>query len=255
MVYDGTIELQSPLSFMTAPPNIEDLNRTRFREPRNLPYKDAPGFMASLYYWWWAFLQRNTAYKRTCRQRGHGRLGWLYKDFGNVFANDFMSWWRSHQLLFAERNETINKESAIGVSYWLDPRKPLNQIHEEIKALHLRAHSLLTHNSSTAASSARYPIYKNVSSHTLHKTLTLWDLHLYYPDMSKYDLGVKAGLKPNLMPETKYGERRTKQAMQVKAHNHRARTSIANQTSRYLRTARQYIENVGKGEFPKSVGR
>ena len=74
MVYDGTIELQSPLSFMTAPPNIEYLNRTRFREPRNLPYKDAPGFMASLYYWWWAFLQRNTAYKRTCRQSGHGRL-------------------------------------------------------------------------------------------------------------------------------------------------------------------------------------
>jgi hypothetical protein len=80
--------------------------------------------MASLYYWWWAFLQRNTAYKRTCRQSGHGRLGWLYKDFGNVFANDFMSWWRSHQLLFAERNETANKETGIGVSYWLDPRKP-----------------------------------------------------------------------------------------------------------------------------------
>ena len=51
MVYEGTIELQSPLSFMTAPPNIDDRNRTRFREPRNLPYKDAPGFMASLYYW------------------------------------------------------------------------------------------------------------------------------------------------------------------------------------------------------------
>ena len=255
MVYDGTIELQSPLSFMTAPPNIDDLNRTRFREPRNLPYKNAPGFMASLYYWWWAFLQRNTAYKRTCRQRGHGRLGWLYKDFGNVFANDFMSWWPSHQLLFAERNETANKETGIGVSYWLDPRKPLNQIQEEIKALHLQAHSLLTHNSSTAASSARYPIYKNVSSHTLHKTLTLWDLHLCYPDMSKYDLGIKAGLKPNLMTETKYGEQRTRQAMHVKAHNQQARTSIANQTSRYLRTAWQYIENVGKGEFPKSIGR
>ena len=87
MVYKGTIELQSPLSFMTAPPNLDNLTRTRFREPRNLPYKDAPGFMASLYYWWWAFLQRNTAYKRTCRQNGNGRLGWLYKDFGNVFGN------------------------------------------------------------------------------------------------------------------------------------------------------------------------
>ena len=166
-----------------------------------------------------------------------------------------MSWWRSHQLLFAERNETANKETGIGLNYWLDPRKPFNQIHEEIKALHLRAHSLLKNHPYTPASSARYPIYKNVSSHTLHKTLTLWDLHLCYPDMSKYDLGIKAGLKPNLMPDTKYGERRTRQAMQVKAHNQKARTSIANQTSRCLRTARQYIENVGKGEFPKALGR
>ena len=96
MVYAETMELQSPLSFRTAPPNIDDLKYTRFREPRNLPYKNAPGFMSSLYYWWWAFLRRNTAYKRTCRQRGGGRLGWLYQDFGNVFGKDFMSWtnWR-----------------------------------------------------------------------------------------------------------------------------------------------------------------
>ena len=130
MVYDATIELQSPLSFMTAPPNIDDLKGTRFREPRNSPYKDAPAFMASLYYWWWAFLRRNTAYKRTCRQSGNGRLGWLYNDFGNVFGNDFLSWWRSHQLLFAEQNKAMPEEAGIGLNYWLDPRKPFNQIHE-----------------------------------------------------------------------------------------------------------------------------
>ena len=35
MVYDGTIERQSPLSFTITPPNIHNLNRTRFRDPRN----------------------------------------------------------------------------------------------------------------------------------------------------------------------------------------------------------------------------
>jgi len=37
--------------------------------------------------------------------------------------------------------------------------------------------------------------------------------------------------------------------------NKRARISIANQSNRYLRTASQYIENVGQGEFPKAERR
>jgi hypothetical protein len=252
MVYAETMELQSPLSFKTAPPNVEDLPRTRFREPRNLPYKNAPGFMASLYYWWWAFLRRNTAYKRTCRQRGGGRLHWLYQDFGNVFGKDFMSWWSRHQNIFAERNERDQLDGDYGVPYWLDPRKPLNQIQEEIKALHMRAHALMPKCSSKIISSAKYPIYTNVSSHTLYKTLKIWDLYLTHPNVSAYDLGILAGFKPNLMPATKYGETRTQLARQVKEHNKKAKISIANQTNRYLRTARQYIENVGKGEFPKA---
>ena len=31
--------------------------------------------------------------------------------------------------------------------------------------------------------------------------------------------------------------------------------SIANQTNRYLRAAGQYIDNVGRGEFPKALRR
>jgi hypothetical protein len=34
-----------------------------------------------------------------------------------------------------------------------------------------------------------------------------------------------------------------------------ARISFANQTNRYLRTAEQYIDNVGRGEFPKALRR
>lgn len=93
--------------------------------------------MASLFYWIWAFPQRITAYKSICRQSGHGSLGWLYKDFGNIFATDFISWWKGHQLLFTELNESKNEETGIGLNYWLDPSKHPNQIHEETKALHL----------------------------------------------------------------------------------------------------------------------
>jgi hypothetical protein len=119
----------------------------------------------------------------------------------------------------------------------------------------MRAHALMPKCSSKIISSAKYPIYTNVSSHTLHKTLKIWDLYLTHSDRSAYDLGILAGLQPNLMPATKYGETRTQRARQVKEHNRKAKISIANQTNRYLRTARQYIENVGKGQFPKAEKR
>jgi hypothetical protein len=57
------------------------------------------------------------------------------------------------------------------------------------------------------------------------------------------------------MPASKYGAKRTLKAIEIERHNKRARISISNQTNRYLRTAAQYIENVGLGEFPKALRR
>ena len=247
------------LSFKTAPPIIHMASRRRFRGGRNLPYRDAEPYKASIYYWWWAFLQRNTAYKRTCRQSGHGRLGWLYKDFGNVFESDFLTWWRCHQGLFAEQSSAekykppCNQES--GLWYQIDPSRPFNQIHEEIKALHLQAHAIVPKKKSLTSSTAKYPVYANVSAHTLHRVLTIWDLRSGHPKASAYELGIIAGYKANLIPTSKFGETRTRRALDAQAHNKRVRVSIANQANRYLRIAAQYIDNVGRGEFPKAANR
>ena len=43
--------------------------------------------------------------------------------------------------------------------------------------------------------------------------------------------------------------------MKIKVNGQCAHISIANQVNRYLRTASQYIENVGQGEFPKAERR
>ncbi|MBQ0803737.1 MAG: hypothetical protein KBT65_02490, partial [Sulfitobacter sp.] len=66
------------LSFKTAPPIIHMASRRRFRAARNLPYRDAEPYKASIYYWWWAFLMRNADYQRTCATSGHGELTVLY---------------------------------------------------------------------------------------------------------------------------------------------------------------------------------
>ena len=202
---------------------------------------------------------RNADYQRTCATSGQGKLAGLYHDFGDIFESDFLTWWQCHQGLFAEKTALIEQVGADPLNstllYHIDPRRPLSQIQEEIKALHMHAHAIMPVAPPKQTSSAKYPIYTNVSAHTLHKVLTVWDLRRAHPDTSAYDLGVLAGFKANILAPPKYGETRTRAAIKADAHNKQARTSIANRTNRYLRTAEQYIDNVGRGEFPKALRR
>lgn len=256
MVDIQTMGLDPPLSFMTAPPDIEEFAHTRFREPRNLPYQNAPAHKSSIYYWWWAFLKRNKAYSRICRQNGRGRLAQIYKDFGNIYDISFLEWWQSHKALFAEQPSLVELQHNIplddGLLYRIDPRKSFNQIQEEIREIHLRAHAIMPACDRKPVSSAKYPIYTIVSAHTLHRVLRIWDHKQQQPQLGAYELGLLAGLKPNLLPLPVHGETRTRRALDITAHNKRARISIANQANRYLRTAAQYIDNVGLGIFPKA---
>lgn len=247
------------LSFMTAPPILHMASRRRFRAQRNLPYRDAEPYKASIYYWWWAFLKRNTQYQQACASSGRGNLADLYRDFGNIYDRDFLSWWTSHQNLFAEKTALIDQAAApqinAAILYQIDLQKSLSQIQEEIKALHMQAHAIMPIAPPKLTSTAKYPIYTNVSAHTLHKVLTIWDLHCAHPDASAYDLGILAGFKANFLASPQYGETRTQNAAKIQRHNKRAHICIANQTNRYLRTAEQYIDNVGHGEFPKALRR
>lgn len=256
MPKDGVHEGAEVLSFATAPPNNAEIAHTRFKGSRNLPYKEAEPYKSSLYYWWWAFLRRNKHYKQTCKTCGSGRMSRLYQDFGDIFESTFLNWWSTHQSLFAEQNglgpKNNNDHSLL---YQIDPHRPLHYIQEEIKALHMHAQAIMPTQGSTVTSTARYPIYTNVSAHTLYRVLSMWDLRQACPTENAFDLGILAGLRPNLMPASKYGATRTLHAVEIERHNKRARISISNQTNRYLRTAEQYIENVGLGIFPKALRR
>ena len=227
--------------------------------PRNLPYRDAPPYKSSIYYWWWAFLKRDQNYVDTCASRGRGQSAKLYKDFGNVFKSDFLTWWRCHQGLFAEQSAAedhkIPCDTESRIWYQIDPKWPFNQIDEEIRALHLQAHAIMPKKRASPSSTAQYPVYANVSAHTLHRVLAIWDLRSVNPEASAYELGVLAGYKANLIPTSKFGETRTRRALDAQLHNKRVRVSIANKANRYLRTAAQYIKNVGRGEFPKAQNR
>lgn len=243
--------------FATAPPEAEPNSVSRFRVPRGLPHKDAPTYQASIYYWWWEYLKRNKCYQVTCDGGGLGPLSRLYRDFGNIFAYDFLNWWRAHRAIFAERSGLVHAlpEAATlraKILYEIDPTKSLSVIQEEVKAIHLRAHAIMPKSVTRQKSTALYPVHANIASHALWRTLTVWDLKHKHPTASAYDLGLMAGLRPNLMPVEGLRAKRTRLAHEVREHNRRAEISIANQTSRFLRVANQYIDYVGQGVFPRA---
>ena len=74
MVTNKATETLQSFSFMTAPPIIHMASKRRFRARRNLPYKDAKPYKASLYYWWWAFLKSKPTLSKYLRKERQGQL-------------------------------------------------------------------------------------------------------------------------------------------------------------------------------------
>lgn len=68
--------------------------------------KDSPLF------WWFKFLQLNSDYIDTEKNKGIGVCSTLYKDFGVVSNTDFKSWWNSHAHLFAEESTAYSMKVA-----------------------------------------------------------------------------------------------------------------------------------------------
>ena len=56
----------------------------------------------SPYYWWFMFLRLNPNYRATVKNKGKGKCAALYKDFGDIYAMDFKTWWSKKAFLFAE---------------------------------------------------------------------------------------------------------------------------------------------------------
>ncbi len=250
-----SISARAHYCFTTAPPEFRPAKNRRFQYLRAPPYRGAPQYKASLYYWWWAYLKRNSRYQDTCKAHGKGALRGLYKDFGNIFNISFSKWWESHQSLFAECSGLVDNKNTRQLDrlqniYVIDPNKSFAQITDEIRHLHLTAHNLHQGDIRKQPSTAKYPIFANFRASTLWRSLEIWDKRRLYPNLSTFDLGLLVGLEPALLSTSR--ETRSRQAIDINKYNSKSRHNFMTQICRYERRAAQLIENVGRGVFPKA---
>lgn len=217
----------------------------------------------SPYYWWWAFLGRNEDYKACCAAGGTGDLAGLYADFGVVSNDNFKEWWGQHGFrLFAEKPKPVKlaelespsewdsswtKDSVMVVAVPLDiPKRNLQGFFAELlKKRHggKRGRKAL---SDKDASTARYPLHRNVSIHTLRIQLAVYDAVLEARASDKKITLAQIGERLKLVPKT---NRKTETEVMDAA---RRRAVMAATVSRHFKDAQRIIANTAKGQFPNS---
>lgn len=230
----------------------------RGNKPLGLSYQQR-----SPYYWWWEFLRRNEDYKACCAAGGTGALAGLYADFGVVSNDNFKEWWTEHGFrLFAEKPKPVKlaelntpadwddswtKDAVMVVAVPLDiPKRNLQGFFARLlKERHSgkRGRKAL---SDADASTARYPLHRNVSIHTLRIQLAVDDAVLAARASNKKITLAQIGKSVGINPKP---NKRTEGEVMDPA---RRRAVMAATVSRHFKDAQRIVANTAKGQFPNS---
>lgn len=242
---------------------------------RNKPYKPRylhtePQFLSrpsareeaqwnqSVYYWWWRYLRASKSYERCCAlggKRGVGRK--IYKDFGDVFASDFRTWWHENkrgESLFAEQPAPLHLAELDDATTW-DAGWTKDHVmviavplFESRRRLQSKFAKLLQHRHkghvgvpSKDRSRAVRKIYGKFNLHALKTTLAVYELRQADKELRLADIGEALRLMPNNMK--KVGD-----TVQI-AFAKRNRLSAA--VGRYLGKSEALIYHAERGDFPR----
>jgi hypothetical protein len=210
-------------------------------------------WLRSVYYWWFEYLRRNEAYKKTCLNKGRGKLANLYDDFGDVFKADFKTWWITDErgaVLFSEQLvkdtfEVVNFSDIssanknilyVKIPLHLPKRFLKAKFHELLKKLHEGKRGIRQ----ARQSKAKYIVIGQPNIEALKKTLKVYDYHLENPHLKLWEIG--KNLRLSLSDNPLHTD-----SSKI-AYDKRNRLSAS--VSRYLRKAKRMIENTSKGRFP-----
>ena len=207
-------------------------------------------------YWWFLTLQASDEYLLCCRSGGKGKLGNLYKDFGDVDKKSFSQWWANQgRKIFAERKKLkkvevieernqldrlriVDDRLIIEVPLTLRRQTAIRQIGKKLKEAYENRASVDIWEQSTAK---RQVINSKIRMKTVEMLLNVWQIRNEYPALSNYEVGQKAKIDLDLLARTTDGDG-------IDEALERRRMTIA--VSRYLAQAKNLIANAERGIFP-----
>ena len=272
-----------PKFFIYAPPIKGRRNKAgeliSKRKLPNPPFRGAETWQCSVYYFWWEYLRRHDGYARACKAGGKGKFAKLYADFGDVTASDdFMGWWNDHRQLFwepparkIEEKSLLNTQVDADMLYLAIPLEARTAYLVRMFRDLLRRNADKVH-TARVKSRADYPVHAKPSLQALYASITAWDLRKAHPNAKLYELFDLVAAKTQMavdervtiagddgdkpyVVDLKKTEREAKRTGVVDVFLREARKVVrrrkAQTINRHLKTADAYIENVGKGQFPK----
>ena len=200
-----------------------------------------PNYKKNVYYFWWEFLRLNEEYKQYCLGKGDGTYDALFHDFGDVYdTDDFWDWWKRHSDLFCENNGGAVKEISEVLNDNDDSaayvRIPLHlsAAYIEKRVKDIVAKKQKEFKKRKVVSTAKYEVYTSPTLKKLYYCLRCYQLRQKHTDWSNNQIADALGI----------GSDSTREAVDVDKQ-------IRDAVTRYLRQAKQLIENVGQGEFPR----
>lgn len=210
----------------------------------------------SVYYWWFEYLRRNEDYRQTCENKGNGPCHRVYEDFGDIFAVNFKTWWRTGERgarLFAEPPArsieivTVGTELKINNPEVLTLQVPLNlpitHLVQRFREVVSKYHDGKRGVRRSSKSQALYQVSGKVDVRFLQTALQVWDTRKMDQTRPLWKIAndLRLGSKVNLLKESEVGGK-TPTAKDKK-------NILAATASRYIRKAELLIREVGQGRF------
>lgn len=210
-------------------------------------------------YWWFKCLEASDEYRTCCRHKGKGELAENYKLFGNIFEHrNFDAWWVKHgRYLFIQKqplkkvkeldkdkvNRFRNDSEMLLLEIPLTVRK--QTVMRQIGALLKKAYEGRNIDIQQTSTAKIKFAKSKIQMSTVERLLKIHRLRERHPRLSLNKLGIRAGIELDLFA-------RMTSAVEVDdnsdADTEARRMTIA--VSRYLKQARQLIDNAEHGIFP-----
>lgn len=219
------------------------------------PYRDAPAWKCSVYYYWWLYLRHNQDYRDTCANKGSGICAAIFKDFGDIYRQTFQTWWTTHDQLFAEPSAVAFAgdghdfgDGAEIIDIQIDMSLGSEAVERSLKELHTQL--LFPKRVALCRSAAIYPVARHPVLLNLHRHIVVYKWRKRCPNMSDEDIadrvGHHAAAQANGISRS-YMQRLGHPTRQIDMELRRAKRKAVQHD---LRCAQQLIAAVGRGVFP-----